>query len=418
MNVKKSIVRPGRTIKEQTKTQIPVSGLKVGMYIAELDRPWLDTPFILQGFTISSVNEIETIAEYCEFVYIEDKEDAWLKAEERTLSSTPTPRVKQHKNSVSNKQEYARAASIHGTARELTRGFMDDVRLGRGINIKEVKASVSECVSSILRNPDAIMWMSRIRDKDEYTMEHSLNVGLLAISFGRHLGFAEEDLNKLGLAGMLHDVGKMRTPNEVLNKEGQLSRDEFSIMQSHAQHGRDILVSHKDIYHGAVDVAYSHHEALDGTGYPRKLKASGITEFTRVVTLCDVYDAITSERVYKAGRSSLDALKVLYQNKGTKFDKNLVDQYIGNIGLYPPGSIVELRNGLVGIVINTNYRHRHLPKVLVLRDEAKMPRPEKVLNLEVSAKNNDKEHMIKTVIPNGSHGIRIEKHIKNGLTID
>lgn len=259
---------------------IPVSGFKVGMYVSELDRLWLDTPFILQGFTISSVDEIDTIAEYCEFVYIEDKEDTWLKAEERTIASTATPRIEHYANSASNKQEYARAASIHGTARALTRGFMDDVRLGRGININEVKASVSECVSSVLRNPDAIMWMSRIRDKDEYTMEHSLNVGLLAISFGRHLGFGEEDLNKLGLAGMLHDVGKMRTPNEVLNKEGQLSRNEFSIMQPHAQHGRDILASHKDVYHGAVDVAYNHHEALDGTGYPRKIKASGITEFT------------------------------------------------------------------------------------------------------------------------------------------
>ncbi len=388
------------------------------MYVAELDRPWLDTPFILQGFTISSISEIETISEHCEFVYIEDKEDIWLKAEERNLSSVPTPRIKKYVNSVSNKQEYAHAASAHGTARQLTRNFMDDVRLGRGINVKEVKASVSECVSSILRNPDAMMWMSRIRDKDQYTMEHSLNVGLLAISFGRHLGFCEEDLNKLGLAGMLHDVGKMRTPNEVLNKEGQLSRDEFSIMQSHAQHGRDILVSHRDVSHGAVDVAYSHHEALDGTGYPRKLKASGITEFTRIVTLCDVYDAITSERVYKAGRSSLDALKILYQNKGTKFDKMLVDQYISNTGLYPPGSIAELRNGLVGIVISTNYRHRHLPKILALRDEDKMPMPEKVINLQVSAKNSDQHHMIKTVIPNGSHGIRIENFIKNGLTID
>lgn len=131
-----------------------------------------------------------------------------------------------------------------------------------------------------------------------------------------------------------------------------------------------------------------------------------------------MYDAITSERAYKEDRSSLDALKILYQNKGTKFDEKLVDQYIGNIGLYPPESIVELRNGLVGIVISTNYRHRHLPKLLLLRDEVKMPMSEKVLNLEVSAKNSDKNHMIKTVIPNGSHGIRIEKHIKNGLTID
>ncbi len=388
------------------------------MYVCELDRPWLETPFILQGFKITSLEEIDTIAEHCEFVYIEGTEDAWLAAEERVVEKKPKGRVKTYTNSASNKQEYGRAASVHEKARGLTRSFMDDVRLGQGINIQEVKASVSDCVSSILRNPDAMMWMSKIRKKDEYTSEHSLNVGLLAISFGRHLGASEEDLNKLGLAGMLHDVGKMRTPTEVLNKEGQLSMEEFAIIKDHAVHGRDILMAHKNVYHGAVDVAYSHHEALDGTGYPRKIKASGITDFTRIVTLCDVYDAITSDRVYKQGRSSLDALKIMYQNKGTKFDDKLVGEFISCIGLYPPGSIVELKNGQVGIVISTNYRHRHLPKVLLLRDENKMPKPESVLDLERHAKSQDQSVMIKTVIPNGSHGIRIESYIQKGLTID
>ncbi|ARN76507.1 metal-dependent phosphohydrolase [Oceanicoccus sagamiensis] len=405
-------------MQENVKTPMPVSGLKVGMYVCELDRPWLETPFILQGFKITSIEEIDTIAEHCEFVYIEGSEDAWLDAEERSAATTPKAKVKTYTNSATNKQEFSKASSIHETARGLTRSFMDDVRLGQGINIQEVKASVSDCVSSILRNPDAMMWMSKIRKKDEYTSEHSLNVGLLAITFGRHLGASEEDLNKLGLAGMLHDVGKMRTPNDILNKEGQLSAEEFNVIKDHAVHGRDILMAHKNVYHGAVDVAYSHHEALDGTGYPRKIKASGITDFTRIITLCDVYDAITSDRIYKQGRSSLDALKIMYQNKGTKFDHKLVGEFISCIGLYPPGSIVELKNGQVGIVISTNYRHRHLPKVLLLRDENKMPKPESVLDLERYAKSQDQSVMIKTVIPNGSHGIRIESYIQKGLTID
>lgn len=387
------------------------------MYVSDLDRPWVETPFILQGFKITSIQEIESIAQYCEFVYVEGDEDTWLQAEERAIPSTPTKRTANYNNSASNKQEYARASAAHKNATQLTRSFMDDVRLGKAIDIKEVKATVSECVSSILRNPDAMMWLSKIRQKDEYTSEHSLNVGLLAISVGRHLGASEEDLNKLGLAGMLHDVGKMRTPNDVLNKEGQLTRDEFEIMKSHAQHGRDILMSHKTVFPGAVDVAYSHHESLDGSGYPRKIKASGISDFTRIITLCDVYDAITSERVYKKGRSSLDAIKVLYQNRRAKFDERLVGEFISCIGLYPPGSIVSLKNGMDGIVISTNYRHRHLPKVMVLRDSEKMPIRESVMNLEKFAQEGKQEYMIKTVIPNGSHGIRIEKYIEKGLTI-
>jgi len=415
--VNKSIVRPGRTVKENIKTPIPVTGLKIGMYVSELDRPWLDTPFILQGFKITSHDEIKTISEHCEFVYIDGSIDAWLGAEERGPGSKTSTSSKSYSNSLSNKQEVHRATAIHQNARQLTRTFMDDVHLGQAINIQEVKKSVSECVSSIIRNPDAMMWMSKIRKKDEYTSEHSLNVGLLAISFGRHLGISEDDLNKLGFAGMLHDVGKMRTPNEVLNKEGQLTPEEYAQMQGHAQHGRDILMSHKNVYHGTVDVAYGHHEALDGSGYPRKIKASGITEFTRIVTLCDVYDAITSDRIYQKGRSSLEALKILYQNKGTKYDEKLVTEFISCIGLYPPGSIVEINSGHAGIVISTNYRNRHLPKILILRDANKIPQSEKVFDLENLSKSENTGHLIKTVIPNGSHGIRIEKYIEKGLMI-
>ena len=414
--MKKSVVRPGRTIKEKAKVPIPVSGLKIGMYVCELDRPWLETPFILQGFTLESQEDIDTVSEYCEFVYIEQNEDNWLEAEERPLFEKKKKRAV-YSTANNTERELSRAASIHDTARSLTRSFMDDVRLGRAIDIKEVKTTVSECVSSILSSPDALMWMSKIRKKDEYTCEHSMNVGLLAITFGRHLGASVDDLNKLGLVGMLHDVGKMRTPTEILNKEGALDAKEFEIMKTHAQHGRDILMAHKSIFHGAVDVAYSHHEALDGSGYPRALKASGISDFSRIITLCDVYDAITSDRVYKKGRSSLDALKILYQNKGTKFDDKLVTEFISCIGLYPPGSVVELNSGQAGIVISTNYRNRHLPKVLLLRDEQKIPMPEKVINLERFANSDDQSHFIKTVVANGSYGIRIEQYIEKGLTI-
>lgn len=416
--VKKTVVRPGRTIRETVKTPIHVSGLKVGMYVCELDRPWLETPFILQGFKINTLQDIDTIAEYCEYVYIEGTEDQWLGPEERVALPGAKASTRTGTTSISNKAEYHRAASIHKTARQLTRSFLDEVRLGQAINIDDVKASVSECVSSILRNPDTLMWLSKIRKKDDYTAEHSLNVGLLAITFGRHLGASEEDLNKLGLAGTLHDVGKMRTPLEILNKEGRLTEEEFSVMKSHSQHGRDILMAHRAVDNGSVDVAYGHHEALDGSGYPRKIKAAGINNFTRIVTICDVYDAITSDRVYKEGRSSLEAMKILYQNRGTKFDDRLVTEFIRCIGLYPPGSVAELNNGKVGIVISTNYRNRHLPKILLLRDENKMPMRETVINLEQIARSGDSTHIIQRVLPNGAHGIRIEKYIERGLTID
>lgn len=413
----KKTVNSGRTIKEQVKTPIRVTGLKIGMYVTELDRPWLETPFILQGFKIEQYEDIETLSEYCDFVYIEGTIDTWLNDKQRESGNNTRAAGKNYTNSTSNKQEYQKATEVHQKARQLTRTFMDNVRLGQAIDVVEVKRTVSECVSSIIRNPDALVWISKIREKDHYTSEHSLNVGLLAITFGRHMGLLEDDLNKLGFAAMLHDVGKMRIPEGILNKPGPLTDQEFELMKRHPQFGRDILLSHKNIFHGATDVAFGHHEALDGSGYPRKLKASGISEVTRMVTLCDVYDAITSDRAYKKGRSSLDALKILYDNKGTKYDERLVTEFISCMGLYPPGSVVELVSGQVGIVISTNYRNRHLPKVLVLRDENKTPQPEKVINLEQSAKTEQHGHFIKVVLPNGSNGIRLEQYIEKGLTI-
>lgn len=415
---KKTIVRPGRTLKQKRTVQIPVSGLKVGMYVCELDRPWLETPFILQGFAIRSVADIDEIARHCKTVYVEVSEDTWLPAQEREVKETLSQRLNRYQNTASHTQELRTATTLHTEARALTRSFMDDVRLGRGIDVKEVKATVSACVRSILRNPDAMMWMSKLRSRDEYTSEHSLNVGLLAISFGRHLGASEEDLNKLGIAGMLHDIGKMQTPIEVLLKESALDETEFSIMQQHAQQGRDILLSHRNIYHGAVDVAYSHHENLDGSGYPRRIKAGNITDFTRIVTLCDVYDAITSDRVYKKGASSLNALRIVHDQSGKKFDVRLAKEFIECIGLYPPGSVVELHSGEVGVVTGTNHRHRHLPKVMLLRDAEKREIPERIVDLEKIAAAGSSDQLIRNVLPNGAHGIRVEKLVEKGLALE
>lgn len=415
---KKTVVRPGRTIKEKRVMQIPVTGLKVGMYVSDLDRPWLETPFILQGFHIRSIADIEEISKYCQSVYVEVGEDAWLPAQERVVKETLSQRINKYATTTTRSQEMSSAKGTHENARALTRSFMDEVRLGRGIDIKEVKVAVSECVRSILRNPDAMLWMAKLRSRDEYTSEHCLNVGLLAIAFGRHLGASEEDLNKLGVAGMLHDIGKMQTPTNILLKTSPLDENEFQIVQQHAQQGRDILLAHRNVYHGAVDVAYSHHENLDGSGYPRKIKSGNITDFTRIITLCDVYDAITSDRVYKKGASSLNALRIIHDQSGKKFDPKLGQEFIECIGLYPPGSVVELHNGEVGLVISTNYRHRHLPKVMLLRDAEKKPISERIVNLEKIAAAGSSEQLIKNVLPNGAHGVRVETYVEKGLTLD
>ena len=292
--------RPGYFTPDQGRTRIPVAALKVGMYLVELDRPWEDTPFLFQGFEITNVAQIEEVAEHAQEVVVEYRTDRWVPKVERQLPGKKKKSKRMKKTGVAAKPT-SQILELQTEAKSLTRSLMDDVRLGRVIDIKAVKTTVSNCVKSMLADPDAMQWLARIRNRDEYTSEHCVNVGLHAINFGRHLGLSEDDLNKLGVAGMLHDGGKMRTPKEVLNKEGALTQQGFEVMRNHTVEGRDILMSATGLFPGTIDVAYDHHEALDGTGYPRKIKASGIGEFTRMVTLCDVYDAVTSDRCYKKG---------------------------------------------------------------------------------------------------------------------
>lgn len=402
---------------EKETFQLPADELQVGMFVCELDRPWLETPFILQGFEVQCQEDIDALQAHCEFVFVE-KTSVLAAHQLRAREQQAAKSQKRLPARQTSEKEFVHAKNLATEGKQLTRSFMDDVRMGRAIDVQTVEATVSGCVKSITHNPDAMMWLAKLRSVDEYTSEHSFNVGLLAITFGRHLKLAEEDLQKLGVAGMLHDIGKMRTPTEILNKEGALTPEEFKIMRDHTINGRDILMSHKNVDANTVDVAFAHHETLDGKGYPRQVKGKGLSEFTKIVTVCDVYDALTSERCYKSGKSSVEAFRILYGGRGTQFDQHLVTEFIECIGLYPPGCIVELVHGHVGIVISINERQRRLPKVLIITDEQKAMKGERVIDLSCVANNaTGRGYMIKTVLPNGTLGIRVEEYVKRGLRI-
>jgi len=410
------IEQPGKLIRESNTIKIPVALLEIGMYISKLDRPWLDTPFLFQGFQVNCESDIDTVKQFCEYVYIDAIEERWQRGDTRTtgLNSRKQCYIKK----VSFEQEQHTATGVYTRARSITKSLLDEVRLGNAINTQQVKDTVGECVDSIIRNPDALMWLTQIKNKDEYTAEHCLNVCLLSVAFARHLGLPKEDILKIGFCALLHDVGKMKTPLEVLNKEGALNQEEFEIMKRHAQDGRDILITQSDIYHGAVDVAYGHHERLDGRGYPRGLKANSIGSYTRIIAITDTYDAITSDRVYCEGKSSLEALRIIYSSRKSQFDPHLAINFIQCIGLYPPGSIVELRNGQIGVVLTMNLRNRRLPKVLLARDSDQKSIAEEVVDLAKIVANEDSDMMIKKVHRDGSFGIKLADYRARGLAID
>lgn len=410
-------VRPGHVESNQTTLKIHISELKIGMFVSRLDRDWLETPFLMQGFVIESLDDIDAVAEYSDYIWIDAVQQTWVPPEERAVTASKQKPKAVYINKVSAAEESAAVQGVYREARRLTKNLLDDVRLGGVINTTQAKETVKDCVHSILRNPDALLWMSKMRSQDEYTSEHCLNVCILAIAFGRHLGLSEPELEKLGLCGLLHDVGKMRIPSAILNKPGTLTEKEFNIIKAHTVHGRNLLMSSPGVFNGAVDVAYSHHERIDGTGYPRKLKASGISDFARIIAIVDAYDAMTADRCYSAAITTTDALKIIFKDRGTHFDERLALEFIKCVGLYPPGSLVELVNGLVGIVLETHQRYRHLPKILVVHDIHKPLEKERVLSLaDIEQGKLDKSYLITRALCDGSHDIRIKNYREKGLT--
>lgn len=401
--------------------KVHVSDLRVGMFVSKLDRDWLDTPFIMQGFLLEEREDIEIVSEFCEYV--------WVDTDHRELpASTYSSNVgtATHANprgifqpEVAVQDEHRKTYKTFREARSITKNLMDDIRLGGALDGSVARNVVNDCVQSVIRHPDALLWMAKIREEREYTAEHCLNVCIMAIAFGRQLGLDESELHNLGFCGLLHDVGKVRVPQDVVDKPAKLTPKEMRMMMAHTVHGRNLLLSGKNIYGGAVDVAYSHHERIDGDGYPRKIPGHGISRFSRIISIVDAYDAMTAERCYAPAKTSTEALKIIYTERGKQFDEALALKFIETIGLYPAGSIVELYSGEVGIVLESNTRFRHLPRVILLLDEAKQPRDKETIKDLVHIQSGDmpRKYLIKQVWRDGSFGIRLRDYQKKGLIL-
>lgn len=331
--------------------KIHVYELKIGMFVSELEIPWEDSPFLLQGFDLKSQQDIKAIQDVCDYVFIDPARQKLIHGE---LSK---------KNTQSFLHAFKDSSTTYDQTSSLVKGIMDDIRFGNPLNTKAAKEAVSQCVDRVLESPDTMLFLTQLKNQDEYTSQHSLNVCVLSILLARHLNYSKDELNNIGICGLLHDMGKLKVPLEILNKPGKLTKEEAEIMSSHTTLGRNILMSARDLYPGAVDVAYTHHEQLDGNGYPRGLKAEFISAYARIVSIVDAYDAITSDRVYKKGRLHLDAIKILMNVRDKHFDGGLIIKFVDCIGIYPVGNAVEMNNGEVGVVIEANLSHKTKPKV-------------------------------------------------------
>ncbi|VXB48196.1 Diguanylate cyclase [Pseudomonas sp. 8BK] len=399
------------------RIKVDAAQLTVGMYVVELDRPWTDTTFLFQGFRIRQQQDIRLLQEVCRYVWVDARQSV-TEYDQVTANIAQPEALQPAIAKVDFNLEMLQAAPSWNAAREESLRILQAVKLGQELDVEAVKAVIKDCVESILRNPAAMLWLARIKNSDEYTAEHSLRVSILSIALAKELGLPVYQLEQIGVCGMLHDVGKIKVPNEILNKPCALTAEEQCIMQSHAAEGRKLLMSNQQVTAATVDVAYSHHERLDGQGYPRGLNASKIPYFAKIIAVADSYDAINSDRVYSKGKSSLESLRILLEAVNSHFDEEIVDCFIRMVGIYPPGEIVELTNGEVGIIIGCPPGNKLKPRVLRVLDGQKQACKESIIDLGKTASDpSGKPYRIHEVHSSGAFGIHIDDYRSKGLIV-
>ncbi len=304
-------------------------------------------------------------------------------------------------------QEIETARDVHDKAKNLIAEMMEELQKNRMPDVEKVKETVDVMVDSIVRNPDALLWLTKLKTKDSYTYGHSIDVSIYLASFGRHLGLPKDDLNMLGMAGMLQDIGKIRLPKEILEKNQRLTPKELEIVKSHVGESMKILTSTPGVPKQVLNIVANHHERHDGTGYPRKLQGDAIGMYANMAAIVDTFEAMTSERPYSNAMSAQEALRTMHGWKDKSFEKTLIEQFIQCVGIYPVGSLVELNTGDIGIVIAQNRVRRLQPRIMLLMDELKdkykTPIALDLLTEPVAYGNT--VYQIKKSLPPGSHGI-------------
>jgi putative nucleotidyltransferase with HDIG domain len=360
------------------KKKVKVEQLKPGMFVNDINCSWMHHSFVGGSVNVKDDKILAKIlATGVREVYIDtdkglDVSDAPTENEVKQKIQTEMNKVVEPKISPKNtttiQKELAKAKEIKKEAKKTVQSLMDEIRLGKQPELEKADHVVETMVDSIFRNNDALTSLGRIKKVDEYTYYHSVSVSVLMISFGKHLGFDTQLIRKIGVGGLLHDVGKMKIPIEILNKPGKLNDDEFKKIKEHAEHSRVMLDQSPGIDEISVQVAAQHHERYDGSGYSMGLKGEEISKFGQMAAIVDVYDAITSDRCYHRGMEPSEALKKLFEWSDFHFNKDLVQQFIRCMGIYPVGTLVSLESGFLGIILKPGEKSLLHPTVRVVYD--------------------------------------------------
>jgi HD-GYP domain-containing protein (c-di-GMP phosphodiesterase class II) len=404
------------------QTTVSSYDLKIGMFVSALDRPWTDTPFLFQGFLIASEDDIGLLRKYCDFVYVDwgrsplppppelldhplhsldsssqagrgnsfsrfikrisglfggnrrVKKDSDIAASsERPAFIPKNIQLSAYVDAAPVEEEVAPAVNAHKRASEALDNIIQDIKSNKPFSIEQTEAFVEEVVDSMVRNPDAMMWVTRLRKQDEFLYGHGLQVAVYLVALGRHLGLPKELLEHLCTMGLLLDIGKIKLPKELLLKKGRLAPEEFETVKNHVQLGLDILKGTSDIHADVLQGIAQHHERENSSGYPAGLSKGEICLFGRMAAIVDSFVALINPRLYAETMPAYEALQTLSNFNAELYQASLVEQFIQAIGVFPVGSMIELSSGEIAVVISHSKVRRLKPRVLIISDANKRP---------------------------------------------
>lgn len=380
--------------------KVPVDDLRIGMYVDQLDRPWTETRFMYQGFFIQNQETLQELARVSRYVFVDAERNV---AENKTQ---PAKSIERYPVTQTVEREITVAKAIHREATAAAKTIFTQMLQSGRLDVDLARETVNPMLDSMMRNPNALIWLTRMKQHDSYIFSHALNTSIWGLAFARHLGMEKDEIYEVGLGCLLMDVGKTQLPLTLLLKPGPLDEKEWKLARSHVDLARGIIRGMDGMTPRVMELVQSHHERFDGSGYPDKLKGHAIPVFAKIAGIVDTYDALVSFRPYAGERPPHEAMRYIYGLRGTLFQDEVVVKFMQVVGAFPTGSVVELNTGAVGVVLAQNPQ-RLRPRLALVMDEAKrrLSAPAVVDMMYDNPWSDTGKFWIDRCLQNGAYGI-------------
>jgi HD-GYP domain-containing protein (c-di-GMP phosphodiesterase class II) len=379
--------------------------LEPGMFVAELDRPWLETPFAIQGFVVRDTDEVLYVSSYVDHVYV----DAEYTGVQQSLKLKCAAMETSPRKRLTLKEEFKRTRVCFESATKTLDRIFGAIRSGYGEDLSAVQEAVNPLIEGVFRNQDAVAALLLLKESGEYRYHHGVSMAVWSAILGRHIGLHRDQLEKLAVGCAMCDIGMTQLPPELLGQAGNLTEEQMRVVKAHPRIGAELVANSPNVDFEILGIIENHHERMDGSGYPRGIEGASIPLLGRIAGLVDTYDAMITARPYARPRTSHEATQELLDCKDSLFQGALVEQFVQAIGLFPTGTMVELNSGEVAIVVAQNATRRLKPEVVIVMN-AELERLESPRALDLARQPiaaEGERWITKELLP-GSHGINCE----------